>query len=186
MSRAQPQRSTPDMSPNVATRSVTIKDTAAIAALHGHVFGPGRFTRSAYRVREGKGLSSRFCRLAELGGKLVAALRLTDITVGGASGAVLLGPLAVDPEFRGCGFGSKLIRESLDDMKRSGIKLVVLVGDEPYYGRFGFKPVPNGQIAFPGPVDPKRILSLELSTGALESYRGLIAAVMPPGASGKG
>ena len=97
-----------------------------------------------------------------------------------------MGPLAVDPEFRGCGFGSKLIRESLDEMKRAGVKLVVLVGDEPYYGRFGFKPVPNGQIAFPGPVDPNRILSLELSAGALEGYRGLIAAVTPPGASGKG
>ena len=71
------------MSSTVITRAVDPKDAASIAALHAHVFGPGRFTRSAYRVREGKGLASRFCRLAELGGKAVAALRLTDIAIGG-------------------------------------------------------------------------------------------------------
>ncbi len=174
------------MSSTVITRAVDPKDAASIAALHAHVFGPGRFTRSAYRVREGKGLASRFCRLAELGGKAVAALRLTDIAIGGKSGAMLLGPLAVDPDFRGRGIGSKLIAEALVDMTRAGIKLVVLVGDEPYYGRFGFKPVALGHITFPGPVDPLRILALELTSGALSDYRGLIAAVTPPGTSGKG
>jgi predicted N-acetyltransferase YhbS len=185
------QRSSPQISADVAIRSVTSRDGEAISALHAHVFGPGRFTRTAYRVREGKGLLSPYCRLAERGGKLVASLRLTDIAIGGTSGAVLLGPLAVDPEFRGHGIGSRLIAESLADMKRAGVKLVILVGDLAYYGRFGFKSVPPAQIVVPGPVDPQRILALELSEASLASYRGVIAAVTPepatpPGASGKG
>ena len=174
------------MTANLVTRAATGRDGAALAAFHAHVFGPGRFARTAYRVREGKRAFSPYCRLAEISGKLVASLRLTDVTIGGTSGAALLGPLAVDPVYRGHGIGSRLINESLADMKRADIKLVVLVGDAPYYGRFGFRAVPLAQIVFPGPVDPQRILALELSDGALAGYRGVIAGVTPPGASGSG
>jgi predicted N-acetyltransferase YhbS len=172
------------MPQSVTTRPVTSSDLERVSALHATVFGPGRYVRSAYRVREGKGQVSRFCRLAELNGKLVATLRLTYIAIGGADGAVLLGPLAVHPDFAGQGYGRGLVSEALDDMKKAGVKLVVLVGDEPYYGRFGFKLVAPGQIAFPGPVNPHRILSVELEPGALGLYRGLMVA-LPPGASGK-
>lgn len=165
----------------VTTRHVTVADIPAISRLHQIVFGPGRFARSAYRVREGKGSHSRFCRLAQLGGRIIAALRLTPVSIGNETGAVLLGPIAVDPEFAGKGFGRQLITEALDDMRASGISLVVLVGDEPYYGRLGFKPVAAGQISFPGPVNPARILACELSEGALARFRGVVAAAGPAG-----
>jgi predicted N-acetyltransferase YhbS len=103
-------------------------------------------------------------------------VRFTSISVGGTGGALLLGPLAVDPEFAGQGYGRALIAEALDEAKATGVRLVVLVGDEPYYGRFGFRPVPLGQITLPGPVDPRRVLAAELSEGAMASYRGVVTA----------
>jgi predicted N-acetyltransferase YhbS len=168
----------------IITRAAGPHDLTAINALQARVFGPGRFARTAYRVREGKGLMSRFCRVADRNGRLIASLRLTDISIGGTPGAALLGPLAVDPEFHGQGYGRKLVAEALDDMKASGIALVVLVGDEPYYGRFGFKPAQMGSIVFPGPVNPLRIQVAELVPGALSRYRGLIIASAPADAAG--
>ncbi len=164
------------MSQDVLTRSVTPADLPAISRLHAHVFGPGRFVRSAYRVREGKGLHSKYCRVAELNGRLIATLRITDVIIGGTKNAALLGPLTVDPEFAGQGYGRKLVSEALEHMKKSGLRIVVLVGDEPYYGRLGFKPVPREQITFPAPVNPARILAVELEPGALANYRGQITA----------
>jgi len=164
------------MSPLLSTRRVASDDLPAIRALHARVFGPGRFARSAYRVRENTRDVSRFCRVAFLDGAMVAALRLTEVVIGTARGALLLGPLAVDPAFAGQGHGRQLVREALDDAKANGVCLVVLVGDEPYYGRLGFAPVPAGQILLPGPVDPKRILAAELAAGALATYRGMVKA----------
>jgi predicted N-acetyltransferase YhbS len=89
---------------------------------------------------------------------------------------LLLGPLVVAPEFAGQGFGRQLIAEALERAKADGVRLVVLVGDEPYYGRFGFHPVPPGQITLPGPVDPRRLLAAELEPGMLAGYRGAIVA----------
>lgn len=169
----------------VTTRPVAARDLHAIARLHRTVFGPGRFVRSAYRVREGKGRLSRFCRLAERDGHLIAALRMTEIMIGGTPGAALLGPIAVDPKYAGQGFGRRLIAEALNDMREANVSLVVLVGDEPYYGRLGFKPVPPGQIVFPGPVNPARVLGCELQDGALARYRGMISAA-PTADAGKG
>ena len=173
------------MSQDVLTRSVTPDDLPAISKLHAHVFGPGRFVRSAYRVREGKGFLSRFCRVADLGGRLIATLRITEISIGATGQAALLGPLAVDPEFAGQGYGRKVVSEALETMKTGGLKLVVLVGDESYYGRLGFQPVPLGQILFSAPVNPGRILAAELEAGALANYRGLISAA-PKADAGKG
>lgn len=161
----------------IKTRRATAADIAAISALHGRVFGPGRFARSAYRVREGKGHLSRYCLIAEAHGRLIAALRLTEITIGGRPGAALLGPIAVDPDHRGEGLGSELMRKALDALKADGSELVVLVGDAPYYGRFGFKPVPPGQITFPGPVNPARVLAADLKPDAVTHYRGVVAAL---------
>jgi predicted N-acetyltransferase YhbS len=164
------------MSPAIETRALTPADLAAVQQLHARVFGPGRFARSAYRVREGKPLLSPFCRAAFRGRQLVAALRLSPVAVGGRAGALLLGPLAVAPEFAGQGHGRRLIGEALAAAREAGVELVVLVGDEPYYGRFGFVRVPPGQIVFPGPVNPARILAAPLREGALEDYRGLVGA----------
>lgn len=160
----------------VLNRPVTPADLPAISELHARVFGPGRFTRTAYRVREGAAPISRYCRAALLGNRIIAAVRFTHIAVGTTEGALLLGPLAVDPEFAGKGFGRALIGEALEAAKSDGVRLVVLVGDEPYYGRFGFSPVPPGQITLAGPVDPQRLLAAELAPGVLSAYRGLVAA----------
>lgn len=164
------------MSPSLIIRKALADDIPEISKLHARIFGPGRFVRSAYRVREGKGHLSRFCLVAYLDDQLVASLRMTEITIGGTTGAALLGPLAVDRAHGGNGIGTKLVTQALEAARSSGTALVTLVGDELYYGRFGFKPVPFGQIVFPGPVNPARILACELKDGACASYRGLIVA----------
>jgi predicted N-acetyltransferase YhbS len=164
------------MSPSVSNRPLTSADLPAVSRLHAKVFGPGRFTRTAYRVREGMPPVSPYCSAALLGDRLIAAVRFTPILIGRADGALLLGPLAVDPDFAGQGFGKRLIAEAMDRAKADGVRLVVLVGDEPYYGRFGFRPVPPGQIVLPGPVDPGRLLAAELAAGALDTFKGLVAA----------
>lgn len=168
------------MSQTVTTRPLANTDLGAVSALHDRVFGPGRFTRTAYRIREtraGGALQvSRLCRGAFLGPRMIASITMTEITIGGTGGAALLGPLAVDPDFAGQGYGRQLVGEALETASELGCKIVVLVGDEPYYSRFGFKCVPPGRIAFPGPVDPARILAAELEPGAGAAYQGMIAA----------
>jgi predicted N-acetyltransferase YhbS len=160
----------------VATRPTVPDDLPAIAALQARAFSPGRFTRTAYRVREGAPDLSPFCRVALIGDRLIAAVRMTPITIGGQSGALLLGPLAVEPELAGRGYARRLVAEALDAARAGGETLVVLVGDMAYYGRLGFVPVPPGQIRLPGPVDPARLLAAELEAGVLEKFRGTVAA----------
>lgn len=164
------------MSPVISIRKAEPRDIDEISRLHARVFGPGRFARSAYRVREGKGHISRFCLVACLGKKIIASLRMTEISIGGTSGAALLGPVAVENEHRSLGLGTRLVTEALTAAAQSNTALVILVGDAPYYGRFGFKPVPPGDIVFPGPVNPERLLACELKVGARQNYRGLIVA----------
>jgi len=149
-------------------------DLTRVSQLHAQVFGPGRFARVAYRVREDTALISSFCRAAYLNERMIASVRFTHVTIGGAEGPLLLGPLAVDPEFAGKGYAQQLVREALEDVKAAGVPLVVLVGDESYYGRFGFAPVPPGQITLPGPVAPTRVLAAELIPGALATFQGLV------------
>lgn len=161
--------------PVIVTRPAIDADMPAIAALSARVFGPGRFVRTAYRIREGTPDISPFCRVALAGERIIASIRMTDITVGGAGKALLLGPLAVDADFANQGHGRRLIAESLEAARAAGWRLVLLVGDLPYYGRLGFVAVPNGQIVLPGPVDPARLLALEIEPGALTGYSGLVA-----------
>ncbi len=156
----------------IVNRPVAPDDLHSVSQLHAKVFGPGRFTRTAYRVREGTAPISRFCRVACLNERMIASVGFTHVTIGGDEGPLLLGPLAVDPEFAGKGYAKKLAREALEDVKAAGVPLVVLVGDESYYGRFGFAPVPPGQITLPGPVAPARLLAAELIPGALATFQG--------------
>jgi predicted N-acetyltransferase YhbS len=164
------------MTTEVLVSPVTQADEDMISALHARVFGPGRFARTAYRVREGTPFASGFCRKAMRGRDLLAAIRFTPIAIGGTPGALLLGPLAVEPRVAGQGHGKRLVAEAIEAARAAGIALVLLVGNEPYYGRFGFKPVRPGQILLPGPVDLARLLAVELAPGALERYRGLVVA----------
>lgn len=150
------------------------QDLPAIVDLHARAFGPGRFALTAYRVREGTPPLSPFCRVAYLQTDLLGAVRLTEITVGDEAGAVLLGPLAVAPGFVNKGVGRELIASAMAALRRANRQLVVLVGDDAYYSRFGFIPASPARFVFPGPVDPKRILVAELVSGVVTRYAGEI------------
>jgi predicted N-acetyltransferase YhbS len=164
------------MTQSIVTRLAGPEDSADIRALHMRAFGPGRFARTAYRLRERTAEFSPFCRVCRIGGQLAAAVRFTPVLIGGRNGALLLGPLAVDPAFANQGHGRGLVGEALEAARTAGIQLVILVGDEPYYARLGFRAVPPGQILLPGPVDPARLLAAELAPGALADYSGLVTA----------
>jgi len=172
------------MASDVTIRHVLPEDLPQVSALHARVFGPGRFVRTAYRIREGTPLASPYCRKALIEGQLVGAIRYTAVRIGGEPGALLLGPLAVEPALAGQGCGRRLIAESLDAARAAGIRIVALVGDLPYYGRFGFVRIPPGHMRLPGPVDPDRLLAVELTPGALRELAGLIAADRAPQGDG--
>ena len=148
-------------------------DAEAIERLHERTFGPGRYARSAYRLREGRGHVLDLSCTARIGTLLVGSLRLTPICIG-ETPALLLGPLTVEPPFRAHGIGTAMIARALADAKAAGHKLVVLVGDEPFYGKSGFKRIPKGQVKLPGPVDPARLLVAELAPGAFDGVAGMI------------
>jgi predicted N-acetyltransferase YhbS len=149
-------------------------DAPTLSELSAQAFGPGRFARSAYRVREGIPPVRTLCLCGELDGKLIGGIRFTAIRIGETEGAALLGPLVVDPAEKGKGYGRALVEEGLARARAEGFALVILVGDMPYYARFGFKPVSPGQIVLPGPVDPARLLALELAPSALAGVKGVV------------
>ncbi|HME86415.1 MAG TPA: N-acetyltransferase [Roseiarcus sp.] len=149
----------------------TPDDAAAIQHLNERVFGPGRFARTAYRIREQADPDPALSFVARVGTLMVGAIAMTPVVIGAAK-ALLLGPLIVEPVFRSQGIGEALVARSLEAAKAKGWKLVILVGDEPYYARVGFKRVPAGRIVLPGPVDPDRLLYCELEAGALAGAEG--------------
>lgn len=157
---------------NFEIRPETDGEAAILSQLSAEAFGPGRFARSAYRVREGIPPVAKLSLVGWRDGRVVGGIRFTAIRIGEENDALLLGPLVVDPAEAGKGFGRALVEEGLARAKQEGFALVLLVGDMPYYGRFGFAPVRPGQIAMPGPVDPARLLALELVPGALARAQG--------------
>lgn len=160
---------------NIRVRPVIPSDLPRIKALHDRAFGPGRYVRAAHRVREGMPEISEVCLVAERDGQLIAAIRYTPIIIGGTPDALMLGPLAVEPAFAGQGVGRHLVAVSVERARAFRYRLIILVGDEPYYGKFGFKPVPAGQISMPGPVNTARLLANELEPGCFPSFHGLVA-----------
>jgi predicted N-acetyltransferase YhbS len=151
----------------------TKDDAPAIERLHERTFGPGRYAKTAYRIREGAGHQLALSFIARIGTLLVGSVRLTPIRIG-VTRALLLGPLTVEPPFRERGIGQTLIERALAEAKAKGHRLVVLVGDEPYYAKCDFKRVPKGRAAMPGPVDPQRLLVCELVEGAFAGVSGKI------------
>ncbi|HWV54388.1 N-acetyltransferase, partial [Pseudorhodoplanes sp.] len=97
----------------------------------------------------------------------------------GDTPALLLGPLTIEPPFRDRGIGLALMQRALADARERGHKLMILVGDEPYYARVGFKRVPRGRVKMPGPVDPARLLVAELVDGAFEGVKGAVRPDWP-------
>ncbi len=165
----------------VTIRLAKPEDKLKIDALHAAVFGPGRFTRTAYRIREASFQDPGFAWVALAGGTLAGSVLLTPIEIGAAAGAFLLGPLMIAPEYSGLGFGRRLIATALEAARADGAALVLLVGNLDYYGSSGFQPVPPGQIRMPGPVDPARLLAYELAAGSLKRFQGLMRAARRSG-----
>jgi len=151
----------------------TANDAQAITRLHERTFGPGRFVLSAYRIREHVDHLLDLSFTARIGTLLVGSVRQLPVCVGDTK-ALLLGPLTVEPPFRGRGIGRALLDHALEAANARGHRLVLLVGDEAYYSRAGFKTVPKGRATMPGPVDYKRLLVAELVGGAFEGVSGAI------------
>jgi predicted N-acetyltransferase YhbS len=151
----------------------TANDAQAIERLHERTFGPGRFVLSAYRIREHVDHLFELSFTARIGTLLVGSVRQLPILIGDTR-ALLLGPLTVEPPFRGRGIGRALLDRALQDAKARGHRLVLLVGDEAYYSRVGFKAVPKGRATMPGPVDYGRLLVAELADGAFTDVSGAI------------
>jgi len=158
---------------SLTIRPETADDALAIERLHERTFGPGRVAKTAYRIREGVEHQPELSFTARIGTLLVGSVRLTPIRIG-ATKALLLGPLTIEPPFRDRGIGKALIDRALAEAKAKGHHLVVLVGDEPYYGKSGFVRIPKGRATMPGPVDPARLLVCELVQGAFDDVSGPI------------
>jgi predicted N-acetyltransferase YhbS len=162
-------------------REETAEDAAEVEALNASVFGPGRFAKSAYRLREGVSPLASLSLVAVEKDVLRGSVRFWPVQVGGHE-TLLLGPLAVDPAERGRGIGIALMQAGIDAARRGNWNAILLVGDEPYYARVGFARLPPGRIKFPGPVDQNRILGLSLKPGGLLNLSGQVrrAAINQP------
>jgi predicted N-acetyltransferase YhbS len=159
----------------VTIREEVPAEVMAREALLDAAFGMGRFEKTSERLREGRRPARGLALSARHDGRLVGTVRLWNIAAGSAGEGLLLGPLAVDEECRNLGIGGKLMREALWRAARLGHRFVLLVGDAPYYARFGFSLAPAG-LVLPGPVDRARFLAFEIVPGALAAAAGLIVA----------
>jgi len=164
--------------PEFTLRPERAEDEPALRELVEAAFGPGRFARTAYRVREGAGVARELSLTAWCGDELAGSIRFTAISIGARPGALLLGPLMTGAKWAGKGCGRALIEQGLKLARNRGSPLVLLVGDLPYYESFGFQRVPPRQITLPGPVDPERLLALELQPGTLKDYEGQVDGML--------
>lgn len=150
----------------------TEEDWWEVEALYDLCFAPGRTALSSYRLRDGVPTVAALClTLRDGDGTLAAAIRYWPVRVGGRD-ALLLGPVAVHPTRQGEGLGGLLINESLAEARRLGWERVMLVGDAPYYSRFGFKKLPG--VEMPPPTNPDRVLGLALKAGAWDGVTGAV------------
>jgi|SRR3954451_3564002 len=162
-----------------AIRSERASDVAARETLLDASFGANRHSRTCHRLRDGREPAQGLAFTAVRNGKLVGTVRLWHVAAGGAP-ALVLGPLAVDPSCRGLGIGAALIHHALAAAKARGHGAVILLGDAPYYVRFGFTADKAAILSLPGPFERERLLGLELRQGALDGAGGLI---LPTGAA---
>ncbi len=163
--------------------TIDIRDEApwqhgAREALLDRVFGPARFEKTSERLREGR-LPALALAAVDEDGDLTGTVRLWHVATGDGRPALLLGPLAVAPESRSLGVGGRLMRQALNQAAVAGHGAVVLVGDAPYYARFGFCPSLTIALDLPGPVERHRFLGMELVPGALEGASGCLSAAGP-------
>jgi predicted N-acetyltransferase YhbS len=162
-----------------AIRAERASDVAAREALLDACFGETRHTRTCQRLRDGRAPAQGLSLTAVRRGKLVGTVRLWHVSAGGIP-ALMLGPLAVEASSRRFGVGAALMDHALAAAKARGHRAVILLGDVPYYARFGFSAAKTGQLTLPGVFERDRLLSLELVEGGLEGAWGMIAATGTP------
>jgi predicted N-acetyltransferase YhbS len=154
-------------------------DVATREALLDASFGATRNARTCQRLRDGCGVPAAGLALSAIyDGRLVGTVRLWNVDAGGRP-ALVLGPLAVDPSCRALGIGAELMWHALSTAKTLGHGAVVLLGDAPYYARFGFMPGPMAELSLAGPFERDRLLGLELRDGALDGAAGTIVPAAP-------
>jgi predicted N-acetyltransferase YhbS len=149
-------------------------DAAEALALVDRVFGPGRYAKSAERLREGNRFLPELSFVARENGRLVGSVRLWPVRIGAAE-ALLLGPIAVDPTAQRRGLGHALSAHACDAAASAGHARVVLVGDMAFFERVGFDALEPGRIRLPGPADPRRVLVKALTPGAWDGVQGEVA-----------
>jgi len=160
----------------VTIRTENSSDFAAREALLNRAFGVKRFRKTSEKLRAGR-LPAEGLAFSAVNakGKLVGTVRLWDVIAGSAGPALVLGPLAVDDKARSQGVGAALMQHALAEAAKRGHGAVLLVGDAPYYSRFGFGEGMTRSLHLPGPVERARFLGLELIAGALDGAEGLVA-----------
>ena len=160
----------------VTIRREKSSDAAAREALLDLAYGPIRFEKPSERLRAGRAPARGLSFVAAEDGRVIGTVRLWEVTAGPDCAALLLGPLAVDPAQRRRGIGSALMRHAMRAAARRGHRAVLLAGDAPYYGRFGFSAERTAGLWLPGLADRSRLLGRELAAGALDGVRGAIRA----------
>ena len=163
----------------IILEDTTSADHDAVGHLLDLSFGSDRHLKTSYRLREGnRAIAGLSLVVRDAGAGLSGTVSFWPIAIGETeTPALLLGPLAVHPDRQNLGVGRALMREGLARAKAKGYRLVILVGDEPYYARVGFRRLPHGLIELPGPVDRDRLLYLELVPGALDGVAGMAHAL---------
>jgi predicted N-acetyltransferase YhbS len=151
-------------------------DIAAREALLDQAFGKTRRRKTSERLRAGRLPADGLAFVATDGKRVVATARLWDICCGSGEPSLLLGPVAVDSSFRNRGIGAAMVRHAVAEARRFGHHAIILVGDAPYYSRFGFTAEKTSAIRLPGPVERRRLLALELTRGALDAANGMVTA----------
>ncbi|EJN11354.1 putative acetyltransferase [Bradyrhizobium sp. YR681] len=162
-----------------AIRSERAADVAAREALLDACFGENRHDRTCQRLRDGRAPAAGLALSAVREGTLVGTVRLWNVSAGGRP-ALVLGPLAVDPACRELGIGAALMQQALAAARSRGHDTVILLGDAPYYARFGFSAAKTGELTLPGPFERDRLLAIEFQAGALDGAAGMI---VPTGAA---
>ncbi|RWM79995.1 MAG: N-acetyltransferase [Mesorhizobium sp.] len=159
-----------------AITAETAVDVPAREALLDRAMGPKRRKKSSEKLRRGRRPSEGLAFVArDASGAVAGTVRLWDVMLGeGGRAALLLGPLAVDPTIKNAGIGSALMRHAITEAARLGHAAILLVGDAPYYERFGFSAEKTGSLAMPGPYERHRLLALELVEGALAGAQGTL------------
>jgi predicted N-acetyltransferase YhbS len=151
-------------------------DVQARETLLDDAFGEARTRKTSERLREDRLPADGLAFVAAEGKRVIGTARLWHVAVGGAAPALLLGPVAVAEDCRNRGIGAALVRRALREARRLGHGAVVLVGDAPYYSRFGFAADKCAGLQLPGPFERHRLLAVELKAGALDGAKGMIKA----------